>query len=365
MTIGELLGYTVISVAVLQWCIAFVNAIVREKLPSENENSQALISILIPARNEERTIGLLLNDLLRQHYSSFEILIFDDESSDLTKEVVQTYANQDSRITLFSSSGLPQGWYGKQHACHYLAQQARGEYFLFLDADVRCTEKFLERCITYVEQRKLDLLSIFPKQEMRTFGEYATVPLMQYILLTLLPLPLVERTKHPLIAAANGQVLLFKASTYKQLAVHERLRSVRAEDIVGARLLKREGKKVSCLVGDDSIRCRMYEHYSDALIGFAKNIVDMFCSSHVCACGIVATTSIGWLFVLTLSSFWIIFYFLCVVSSHVIVGYTARQCALFYGLLAPVHRVHLLLILLLYYGLRSTGSLRWKGRSLF
>lgn len=364
MSITEFIGTCVVGITVLQCLIAGLNVLFRENLPKQFNSSHTLISILIPARNEEQTLPYLLEDLLRQRYQLFEVLVFDDESTDRTAEIVRSYASRDSRVKLFSSTGLPEGWYGKQYACHQLAKAAHGEYFLFLDADVRCREDFLERCLTFVEVRKLDLLSIFPKQEMFTVGEATVVPIMQFILLTLLPLPLVEKVSHPLVAAANGQVLLFKASTYKQLNVHERLRSVRADDIYSARLLKREGKRVSCLVGDDSIRCRMYQTYSDALQGFAKNILDMLCSSHVCAVGYVFMVSLGWIVVYSLPPLWFLVFLLCAVSSHLFVAMATRQNVLLYGLFAPLHRVHVFVLLLLHYGLRLFGRLQWKGRTL-
>jgi chlorobactene glucosyltransferase len=104
---------------------------------------------------------------------------------------------------------------GKNWACHQLAAQAEGQYLLFVDADVQIGPEFIQSALHEVKTKNLALLSVFNDQLMYTLGEKLVVPLMHYILLTLLPLRLVYRTKDPRIAAASGQCMVFEAATYR------------------------------------------------------------------------------------------------------------------------------------------------------
>lgn len=142
------------------------------------------LSVLIPARNEASNIGLILHDLIRIEGEEIrEIIVYDDASDDATPDIVSEYMLQDERIRLLRSQGLPDGWLGKNNACHRLAQEARGDYFLFLDADVRVAPDFINRLLAYAVGKKVSLLSIFPCQTMYSWAEKITVPNMHVILL--------------------------------------------------------------------------------------------------------------------------------------------------------------------------------------
>ena len=137
----------VIAFAVLQLFIAFVNMLIRPSLKNQSSGFDALISVMIPARNEENNIIKLLTDLQHQTYKNIEILVFNDQSTDRTAELVNEMALYDKRIRLINSDGLPENWLGKNFACHSAAQPAKGDFFLFLDADVRLNENAVSRSI--------------------------------------------------------------------------------------------------------------------------------------------------------------------------------------------------------------------------
>ncbi len=146
-----------------------------------------LVSILIPARNEENNIGRLLDDLQELKYNNFEILVYDDDSTDQTRSVIMDKSLLDKRIRYIQGKVLLPGWLGKNHACHQLAKAAKGDYLLFLDADVSVIPRLFTDSIAFMEKQDLDLLSLFPVQKMKTLGEWLTVPLMNRILLGNLP----------------------------------------------------------------------------------------------------------------------------------------------------------------------------------
>ena len=325
--------YIIVSFALVQFLVALANLLFQEKLsgkglPQTGEERND-VSVLIPVRNEEKNIGSLLGDLLQAGDNFREIIVFDDESTDRTAEVVSTIASADSRIRLLTSTGLPEGWLGKNYACHRLGLEAQGEFFLFLDADVRISKGLIDKTVSYAKKKELDLLSIFPTQEMTGWQEKITVPNMHYILLSLLPLPMVRLATFSSLAAANGQCMLFHSATYREMMLHEQFRKSRAEDIEIARYLKTQKRKVSCITGVAEIRCRMYHNLREAVSGFAKNVTYFFGNSYILATLFWVVTTLGILPVLIAGSTKILTtYLLLVVFTRVFVSLAAGQSVL-------------------------------------
>jgi len=131
------IAYIILVFTVIQLLVALANLCFETNLPKTDYVPDVLVSVLIPARNEEENIGTLLDDLINQEYRNIEVVVFNDQSEDRTAEIVTEYTIRDKRISLLNSGGLPEGWLGKNFACHSLSGKAHGKYMLFLDADVR------------------------------------------------------------------------------------------------------------------------------------------------------------------------------------------------------------------------------------
>lgn len=349
--------------AVLQLLVASINLIRRPKLPAMFESCEGLVSILIPVRNEEHTIGIILDDLIHQEFKNIEILVFDDESEDNSADVIAKFRKIDPRIRLIPSSGLPEGWLGKMHACHILSQHAKGKYLLFLDADVRIHHDAVVKAVSYARHYRLGLLSIFPQQIMKTTGEWLTIPVMNYILLSLLPLILVRTSGFSSFSAANGQFMLFNASVYRDLNPHEKMKMNPVEDIAISRMYKKNNIPVACLVGDNTVQCRMYEGYKTAVHGFSKNVTAFFGRSFLLAILFWIITTAGPLIIF----FWLpkpIFFLYCAVyiATRLIVSTISHQRILL-NILYIVPQ-QLALGFFIYRALINAGLKRyqWKGR---
>lgn len=149
------IAYFIFIFSVLQLIIAAINTLFNQRIKKTDKNNYGLISVLIPARNEEKNIGKILDDLLNQDYQNIEIIVFDDMSTDGTAGTVTEYSKLDKRLKLIESKGIPGGWLGKNYACHTLSKHATGKYLLFLDADVRISGSILLNAISYFEKYKL------------------------------------------------------------------------------------------------------------------------------------------------------------------------------------------------------------------
>ena len=321
----EYVAYIVIAFTTIQLIVAFVNFIFTQKLGKASKSNK-LVSVLIPARNEEQNISKILHDLLFQEYPNIEILVFDDQSTDKTAEIVRDIAKKHDNVQLISSEGLPDGWLGKNYACHSLAQKANGEFFLFVDADVRIKNNIIGQTLHFAEKHNLSLVSVFPKQVMKGWGEYATVPNMNYILLTLLPLILVRKLGLSSIAAANGQYMFFEAENYKRTLPHETMKSEKVEDIKIARHYKKERLKIACLANETDIRCRMYGSYKESLNGFSKNVTTFFGNSFILAILFWLITTLGFIPILLIyGTTGLALYLVAVLIIRSFVSITSRQ----------------------------------------
>ncbi len=358
------IAWFTLGLAVINFLISLVNLLSRSYLPRESLDQRPLVSILIPARNEEKNIGNILSDLEGLSYDHLEIIVFDDDSTDDTKQIVQAFQQKDSRIRLLSGTGLPEGFTGKNHACHQLSLGAGGDYYLFLDADVRIKGALLEQALLLMKQEDLALLSIFPVQVMQTFGEKISVPLMNWILLSLLPLLLIRKSKRPSLAAANGQFMLFPALIYKKFQFHQRFKGNRVEDVAIIRFLKQKGTYVNTLLGKENISCRMYNSLGEAINGFSKNIFLFFGNS-------IALTVL-YALLITLAPVMVLFYlppygwiayFLLILQMRINISLASRQSVIQNLLfLLPQQIIFLAIIARAIYN-RITRKLIWKERN--
>ena len=356
-------AYIILVFTVIQMLVALINLVIETNLPQRGKLSGPLVSVLIPARNEENNISNLLDDLLNQDYQNIEVIVFNDQSDDRTAEIVTRYSDHDGRIRLVDSPGLSEGWLGKNFACHSLSLKASGRYLLFLDADVRISDNAIGRAAQFAEQKNLNLISLFPKQDIVTFGERITVPNMNYILVSLLPLVLVRKVRFPSLAAANGQFMFFTAKEYREMMPHEKMKKEKVEDILIARAYKRMEFKVACMLGDDSTTCRMYFGFSDAVKGFSKNVTEFFGGSFVIAILFWLVTTFGFIFTyLYLSPLLFVLYIAAYILARIFVSVASRQNA-FYNLLYVVPlQVSLGIFIFESFINRYFRKFQWKGR---
>ena len=324
-----------------------------------------VVSVLIPARNEQHNIYRLLDSILLQKGVVYEIFVLDDHSTDHTRLIVEKYAAVHNCIKLLSGAPLPPGWTGKNYACHQLAQAASGKYLVFLDADVELHPEVLASSIFRMRQKKLSLLSLFADQETLTFAEQVTVPLMNYLLLTLLPLRLIESHKFPIFSAACGQFMLFNSEDYLSNQWHQRARDKVVEDLTIMKMVKQNGLRGEGLMAGGLMKCRMYFDYMAAIMGFSKNFIAPFNDHIPVFLAFIAALILGPVLILVSGNlFLIIGYIVLVIASRYFTSKLSGRLAATDIVYHPIQMASLLTIagLALYW--KCTKSVQWKGRTI-
>jgi len=348
---------------ILRFTVTLFNFISNPKLTRVNRPYNDLVSILIPARNEARNILGLLESIHLQDYKDYEVIVYDDCSDDQTHRICSEFAAAHPRFRVIKGEQLPDGWLGKNYACYQLAKLARGKYFLFLDADTTIAKNLINSAVHRVQIYKLALLSLFPNQDMQTFGEKTTVPLLHYLLLNLLPLRLVRLTKSAAFATACGQFMLFDAAIYQQQQWHKMVKSKIVEDAEIMKLIKTAAYNGEVLLANGMINCRMYNGYQDALNGFGKNALAVFNYSTLALLIYILIIVGGPLLVITtLNIGLIVFMTGLIVLTRVMICLSAGQNAVLNIILHPVQMVNLAIIAFLSIQRHLTKTAVWKGR---
>jgi len=219
---------------------------------------QGLVSIIVPAKDEEANIGAALETLLAQDYPNIEIIVVDDRSTDGTAEVVRRVAARDGRVRLVQVKELAAGWFGKPHAMHTGAREARGEWLLFVDADCRQAPHSVRVGVGFCAAEGGEMLSLWPVLEMHGFWENAVQPVAGSVLVAWFRPGWVNDPKHR-AAFANGQYILIRRSAYEAVGGYGAVRAKVVEDIAFARHVKGSGRRLLNAVGQDLFTTRMYD----------------------------------------------------------------------------------------------------------
>jgi Glycosyl transferase family 2 len=232
------------------------------------------VSVLIPARNEERSITLAVETALQSRRVEIEVIVLDDHSSDRTAEFVAEIASKDRRVKLVSSPPLPEGWCGKQHACWVLRGHSGHELLLFLDADVRVAEDGIARLVSFLHASGADLVSAVPRQETETFLERLVLPLIHFVLLAFLPMGRMRRSRRPGYAAGCGQVFLARREAYDAMGGHSAVKTTLHDGLRLPRAFRCAGLMTDLCDGTELASCRMYRGAAEVWRGLAKNATE-------------------------------------------------------------------------------------------
>lgn len=239
--------------------------------PAAPPTNAPFISVIVPARNEERNIRRCVQALLNQSYPNYEILVLDDRSADATPRILAGLQAASTRLRTLHGSELPTGWAGKPHALHQAAKEARGDWLLFVDADTFLAPNALGAVTAKALETGADVFTIMNRQIMETFWERAVLPLVFTALSVGFTPRKVNDPRQP-DAIANGQFLMMKRPVYDAVGGHAAIRHSIVEDKDMAVLVKRSGHRLVVADGRQVAATRMYTSLPEMWEGWTKNI---------------------------------------------------------------------------------------------
>lgn len=346
-------------------------------------SSHPFLTLIIPARNEEGNIKRCLTSFINQSYpeDKYKIIVVDDNSSDNTAAIVEKLQGEHSNVHLVKTTELPQGWTGKNSACRTGVENAEGEWYCFVDADVTAERELMERAVYFAEKEDTDLLSLSPFQELTDLPERLFLPGIFLSIASSVDFTDVNDPEKP-ESMANGQFMLFRKSAYETIGGHETIKSEVMDDLAFAHIIKEGGHRLYFLFADDLVRTRMYRNLSQIWRGFSKNLVEImkhesaitsiahsikflllgwmpavlplltFCTSSACPSG----TSHNWAFNMAMAGT-VLMFITCFMALK------ALKIPLIYILSFPLGFTMHALITLNCLFQKKRGKVEWKGRT--
>lgn len=335
-----------------------------------------MVSVLIPARNEAHNVAACVRSLLAQDYPAYEVIALNDDSTDETGSILEQLAAHDARLrVLHNHRPLPPGVNGKSRACQQLAEAARGEWLLFVDADTVHRADSIRRGVAAAHALKVALFSVIPQQTLGTWAERLFIPAGFAMILNVVSFWRMRYSPDCAWgnAAAVGQYVLVRRDAYFACGGHRAIQDKILDDVALGEQIKRSGYRIA-LADADWVRCRMYRSGAEMIAGFSKNAFAILRGSLVLS-SVFVLGSVGlfyaplvglllgiaqqqsaWL-VLSAASIALTLADFALVNRRI--GQPLRLAALY-----PVQIAIGLGILLNSIRWRYTGRAQWKGRSL-
>lgn len=285
-----MLYQVVIAAGLVTFLINLVLNLRSLKTPRRNSKipqPAPFISIMVPARDEEANIEACLESLQQQDYPNYEVLVLDDNSADNTAGIVSEMAARDNRIRLYQGDPLPEDWAGKPFACYQLAQRARGDWLLFVDADTTHAPHMLRSVLALALKLKASLLSGFPRQLASSLPQKIVIPVMYFIILGWLPLWWLHRSQKPKPSMAVGQFLLFPRDEYWRIGGHKVVQSRIVEDIWLGIEVGRHGGRHIAIDLSPVVSCNMYRDFGAMWHGLGRSIYAVTAMAPVALAGLL------------------------------------------------------------------------------
>ena len=204
-------------IPLLPLLILCINLLTWKRPSGSFQSSDSRVSVMIPVRNEELNIEKCIDHIYGGSLAPFEVIVYNDNSTDGTLSILYKLKEKYPTLQILQGGPLPQGWAGKNHACHHLSQHASGDILLFLDADTEIQQDGIGHLLQTIEDNSLptDMVSALPKQIMGSWGERMLMPFLPLTILSWLPLEFVRRLPFPSMTVAIGQVVMIRSEAYK------------------------------------------------------------------------------------------------------------------------------------------------------
>ena len=262
------------------WIALAAYLLIKVRLPrplpmvGTTDSAARSVSIVVPARNEERSIRSCVESICASDYPDFEVIVVDDRSDDATLELARAIPPDRARsIVVVEGQELPDGWMGKPWACAQGARAASGDLLLFTDADTVHAPELLRRAVAGMAEDDGDAVTLLGRQIMETFWERLVQTHMMAAIMFRFPNPgkprPPERWRDTI---ANGQFMLFDRGAYDEIGGHEAVRGEVVEDQRLAQILCRSGKRLTVRGAEDVLATRMYRSLGETIEGWSKNL---------------------------------------------------------------------------------------------
>lgn len=273
-----------ILIVLVAWLFTLFNTLLNllllPRLRADAAMVGPLVSVIIPARNEEENIERTVRAFLAQTYEALEVIVVDDASTDATAHILDRIASEDRRLRVISGAALPAGWLGKPWALHQGSVVASGEILIFVDADIVYAPPAIAGAVAELHRSGTAMVTLFPDMVMSSFWERVAMPQLAIVAYSFLPTWLSSRTTTVRLAIGGGTGNMMRRLDYDAVGGHEGLRDAVVDDVAIARKIRRSGRRTTVVRAEHLISVRMYAGGRAVIEGFTKNTFAVFNRSY-------------------------------------------------------------------------------------
>ncbi|HXV76763.1 MAG TPA: glycosyltransferase family 2 protein [Candidatus Polarisedimenticolaceae bacterium] len=241
-------------------------------LPDRTDPRSPRVSMIVTARDELARIETSVRRAIAQREVELELIVVDDRSADGTREVLERLAREYARLRVLRVDELPDGWLGKPHACHVGAEQARGEWLLFSDADAWMTDRVVARAVDVARREGADHLCLFPGESHASIAARAT--LLNFSAVLLHYAARANRDERRSMIGV-GAFNLVRAEAYREIGGHRRLRFEVVDDLKLGLLLRRAGFRSRAFGAADDVEVHWAPTVPRVVHALEKNMFAM------------------------------------------------------------------------------------------
>ncbi len=317
-----------------------------------SEHSVPLVSVIIPAKDEETHIEQAARAALASDYKHIEVILVNDRSADNTLQIMERVAREDQRVKIFSISELPDGWTGKTHAMFQAAEIASGTILLFTDADAELTNDAVSRSVDLLGRERADMVSLLPNFARRGFIEDAIYTHLALGISFFYPLCDVNDPTKP-AGLASGCFIMIRRSMYNEIGTWSRFKGEVTEDVAISKAVKSAGGKLIVQRGKGMVRTRPFGSIAEVsrfwkrtyygglersvpkILRLTSNFVSLTAS-----CVLFAVSGLAWLGGINTPAMKILFILTAIVTAGVIIPFSlfikTERGNWWYGLTAPI-----------------------------
>ena len=234
-----------------------------------------LISVIVPACNEQENIEKSLLSLLGQEYEKLEIIVINDRSTDNTAHILNQLKDRFPSLIVHEIAELPEGWMGKSHALFRGATLAKGKYLVFTDADVILEKTTIARAFAYMNRNSLDHLTLIFKNI--THGWLLNSLILEAGLgLLLIFRPWAAKLSGNRSFVGVGAFNMVRSSVYQEIGGHQNIKMHPIDDMMLGRIIKERGFSQDCLLAYDFVKIPWYDSVRAMVDGLQKNMFALF-----------------------------------------------------------------------------------------
>ncbi|MGB2987098.1 MAG: glycosyltransferase [Phycisphaerae bacterium] len=264
------------------WTLFFIQMVVNwvlvrdlRKLNAPSPEKWPFVSIVVPARDEERSVHRAVSSFCRQDYEGFEVIVVDDQSTDRTPQILHGLQSRYPNLTVITGTGPPDGWHGKPNALETGRRAAKGDWLLFVDADVVYAPGLLRRAIAYALEQDVGMLVLMPRFATGQVLETVMMSTLYLVVFACFPLFLVARSRNKWFAVGNGVFNLVRRDALQACGAFESLKGAVLDDVGLGYKVRQAGHGIAVGLAGPLVYIRMYHGTRELVRGFTKNAFPM------------------------------------------------------------------------------------------